>query len=132
VLLVISDGGDNASTHTLAQTLTAAEQSSAVIYCIGIFDPDDADRNPGVLRKIAGATGGLAFFPSKLDEISAVCARIARDIRSQYLIGYSPAAPAKPGEYRTIRVTAQAPHHGKLIVRTRTGYRVGDSAEGRP
>ena len=125
VLLVISDGGDNASTHTLAQALRLAEQSSAVIYSVGIFDPDDEDRNPRVLRKLAGSTGGLAFFPSELDQVSAVCARIARDIRSQYTMAYSPSKPAKPGEYRTIRVTARDPHHGKLIVRTRTGYRVG-------
>jgi VWFA-related protein len=130
VLLVISDGGDNASTHTLAQALRLAEQSSAVIYSVGIVDPDDDDRNPGVLRKLAGSTGGLAFFPSELDQVSAVCARIARDIRSQYTMAYSPSKPAKPGEYRTIRVTARDPHHGKLIVRTRTGYRVGGEAGG--
>jgi Ca-activated chloride channel family protein len=130
VLLVISDGGDNASTQTLAQALRLAEQSSAIIYSVGIFDPDDDDRNPRVLRKLAGSTGGLAFFPSELNQVSAVCARIARDIRSQYTIAYSPARPAKPGEYRTIRVTARDPRHGKLTVRTRTGYRVGGGAGG--
>jgi Ca-activated chloride channel homolog len=123
VLLAISDGGDNASTHTLAQVLQLAEQSSAAIYCVGIYDVDDPDRNPGVLRRLARETGGLAFFPTELDQVSPICAQIARDIRSQYTIGYSPARPAAPGAYRTVRVAAGDPQHGKLIVRTRTGYR---------
>ncbi len=125
VLLVISDGGDNASTHTRAETFRLAEQSSAIIYCVGIFDEDDPDRNPKLLKRLAEVTGGLAFFPSELGQVSNICARIARDIRNQYTIGYSPSKPAMPGEFRSIRVTASAPHHGNLVVRTRTGYRVG-------
>lgn len=124
VLLVVSDGGDNASSHTLRQTLKLAEQSSAVIYTIGIYDPDDPDRNPGVLRRLAQVTGGLAFFPSDPAKASETCTRIARDIRNQYTIGYSPIRAANPGEYRSIKVSVSAPHHGKLTVRTRTGYRV--------
>ena len=124
VLLTISDGGDNASTRTLAQVLKLAEQSGAIIYTIGIFDEDDPDRNPRVLRRLAEATGGLAFFPSQLAEVTAICSRIARDIRNQYTIAYTPANPGKPGEYHSIRVVASAPHHRKLFVRTRTGYRV--------
>jgi VWFA-related protein len=129
VLLVVSDGGDNASKHTLAETLKLAEQSSAIIYAVGIFDQDDPDRNPKVLRRLAEVTGGLAFFPDNLDQVSKICARIAHDIRNQYTIGYSPATPAKPGEYRVIRVVASAPHHGKLIVRARTGYRFSGEAK---
>ncbi|MCU1239085.1 MAG: von Willebrand factor, type, partial [Candidatus Solibacter sp.] len=125
VLLVISDGGDNASTHTLPETLRLAEQSDAIVYTVGIFDQYDPDRNPKVLRRLAEVTGGLAFFPTRLEEVSAICSRIAHDIRSQYTIGYTPSNPGRPGEYRTIRVAATAPHRGKLIVRTRTGYRVG-------
>jgi Ca-activated chloride channel homolog len=128
VLLVISDGGDNASKHTLAQTLALAEQSSVIIYTVGIFDADDPDQNPGVLRRLARATGGLAFFPSEPKQVSAICTRIAHDIRDQYTIAYSPSHPAKPGEYRTIRVAASAPHQGKLIVRTRSGYLAGAEA----
>jgi VWFA-related protein len=123
-LLTISDGGDNASKHTLAQVLKLAQESSAVIYTIGIFDEDDPDRNPGVLRRLADATGGLSFFPLEIEQVTSICGRIARDIRSQYTIAYAPATPAKPGEYRSIRVVASAPHRGRLLVRTRTGYRV--------
>ena len=127
MLLVISDGGDNISIHRLAGTLKLAEQSSAIIYAVGIFDEDDPDCNPGVLRRLASATGGIAFFPKELSEMTGICARIARDIRSQYTIGYTPAVPAASGEYRTIRVAASAPHHGKMTVRTRAGYRAADS-----
>jgi Ca-activated chloride channel family protein len=124
VLLVVSDGGDNASTHTLAQTLELAEQSSAIIYTLGIFDEDDPDRNAGVLRRLAKSTGGMAFFPHDLKEVSGICGRIARDVRNQYMLAYVPNTPAVHGDYRTIQVTANAPGHGKLLVRTRTGYRV--------
>src|SRR6202046_5595455 len=125
VLLTISDGGDNASIHTLPQALKLAEQSTAIIYTVGIFDEYDEDRNPRVLRRLAEATGGLAFFPLQLEEVTAICGRIAHDIRNQYTIAYAPSNPARPGEYRSIRVVATAPHYGKLIVRTRAGYRVG-------
>ena len=65
VLIVVSDGGDNASTRSLDQVMKLAGQSSAVIYTIGIFDEDDPDRNPGVLKRLAQATGGEAFLPGQ-------------------------------------------------------------------
>jgi len=125
VLIVISDGGDNASSHTLAEVLKMAGQSSPLIYAIGIFDPDDPDRNPGVLSRLARTTGGEAFFPTQLDEVVAICERIARDIRNQYTIGYSPSAAAQPGVYRSIRVVASQAASGKLAVRARSGYIAG-------
>ena len=88
VLIVISDGGDNASAHTLAEVLKTAEESSVLVYTIGIFDEDDEDKNPGVLSRLARATGGEAFFPRKHNDVVAICESIARDIRNQYTIGY--------------------------------------------
>ena len=123
VLIVVSDGGDNVSTHKLAQVMTLAEQSSAVIYTLGIFDKDDPDRNPGVLKRLARATGGEAFFPDELSEAVAICEGIARDIRHQYTIGYVPTNLTRDGAYRAIRVVARAKGHERLSVRTRTGYR---------
>jgi VWFA-related protein len=125
VLIVVSDGGDNASTRSLAQVMKLAEQSSAVIYTIGIFDEDDPDRNPGVLKRLAQATGGEAFLPRQLSEVAPICERIARDIRHQYTLGYVPANLTRDGAYRTIRVVARAPGHAKLSVRTRAGYITG-------
>ncbi len=125
VLIVISDGGDNASAHSLAEVLKIAERSSALIYTIGIFDPDDEDKNPDVLRRLARATGGDAFLPDKLDDVVAICERIARDIRHQYTLGYISSNAAKPALYRSIRVVARSAGNGKLVVRTRSGYIAG-------
>jgi Ca-activated chloride channel homolog len=125
VLIVISDGGDNASAHTLAEVVKMAEQSNVMVYTIGIFDAGDPDRNPSVLRRLAGVTGGEAFFPREHNDVVAICERIARDIRHQYTIGYHSTAAARPGAYLTIRVAAAAPGHGKLAVRARSGYMAG-------
>jgi Ca-activated chloride channel family protein len=125
VLIVVSDGGDNASVHDLSQVMQLAGRSSAVIYTIGIFDDEDPDRNPGVLKHLARATGGEAFFPTQMSEVVTICGRIARDIRHQYTIGYAPSNPARDGAYRAIRVLAGPNRHDKLTVRTRAGYIAG-------
>jgi VWFA-related protein len=124
-LIVVSDGGDNASAHSLAQVMKLAGQSSAVIYTVGIFDEEDPDRNPGVLKRLARATGGEAFLSGELGEVVAICQGIARDLRHQYTIGYVPTNPARDGAYRAIRVLARAKGRGRLSVRTRTGYIAG-------
>ena len=121
-LIVVSDGGDNASRQNLGQIMKLAGQSRAVIYTVGLFDQNDPDRNPGVLNHLARATGGETFRPGQLDEVPAICERIAHDIRHQYTIGYVPANPARDGSYRAIRVVARTKGQGKLSVRTRTGY----------
>jgi VWFA-related protein len=128
-LIVISDGGDNASRLKLEQVMNLAEQSSAVIYTVGVFDEDDEDQNPGVLKRLALATGGEAFLPHKLGEVTAICERIARDIRHQYTIGYIPSNAARDGSYRTIRVHARTEGQGKLSVRTRAGYIAGSESK---
>jgi Ca-activated chloride channel family protein len=129
VLVVISDGADNASVRSLTEILQIAERSSAVIYTVGIFDAADPDRNPGVLRRLARATGGAAFFPGQPNEVVAICERIAHDIRNQYTIGYVPANPAPPGTYRAIRVVARAAGGRRFFVRTRAGYIAGAATQ---
>jgi len=122
VLIVISDGGDNASSHRLAEVLKTAEESNVLVYTIGIFDDEDEDKNPGVLTRLARATGGEAFFPRERSEVVAICESIARDIRNQYTIGYVSGNEARTGLWRSIRLTAAAAGHDKLQVRTRSGY----------
>ncbi len=122
VLIVISDGGDNASRHTLNQVLEGAERSAAILYMVGLFDEYDEDRNPGVLKKIARATGGETFLPEETGEVVQICERIAEDIRNQYTIGYVPSNQKLDNTYRTIYVTATGQHGEKLLVRTRAGY----------
>jgi VWFA-related protein len=121
-LIVISDGGDNASSHTLNDVIKIAERSSALVYCIGIFGDEDSDRNPGVLRRLARATGGEAIFPEQLGTVVEACERIASDIRHQYTLGYISGNMARSGAFRSIRVAARAPGKGRLAVRTRSGY----------
>ena len=122
VLIVISDGGDNASKHNLAQIMAMAGHPDAIIYTIGLFIAEDPDRNPGVLKRLAKDTGGEAFLPESVGEVLPICQRIARDIRNQYTIAYAPANRKQDGTYRVIQVKAKAPGNGGLIVRTRAGY----------
>ncbi|MFN0103776.1 MAG: VWA domain-containing protein [Bryobacteraceae bacterium] len=127
VLIVVSDGADNASARRETEVLKMAGQSGALIYTIGVFSDDDPDRNPGVLKRLARTTGGEAYFPRQLSEVVEICERIAREIRTQYTIGYVSASAAPPGVYRHIRVAAPTAAHGKLVVRTRAGYYPGES-----
>jgi VWFA-related protein len=120
-LIVVTDGEDNASHMNFRHLLEKTEGSNAVIYTIGIFDRRSGE-NRQALRQLAKATGGRAYFPRSVTEVSDVTERIAREIRQQYTIGYIPGCRAPEGQYRTIRVAAKAPGLGKLHVRTRTGY----------
>lgn len=131
VLIVISDGGDNASRVTFQDVLAQARRSDVIVFAIGIFDENDRDSRPGVLKRIAHVTGGEAWFPRDAAEVRALCAKIAEDIRNQYTIGYSPSDSRMDGTYRTITVTATTPNGKKLKVRTRAGYVAARSASGR-
>jgi Ca-activated chloride channel family protein len=123
VLIVISDGGDNASSRSnLKQILTLAVESNAVIYTIGLFDETDLDKNPAALKQIAHATGGEFFQPETIREVVPLCAQIARDIRNQYTIAYTPTNAAQDGAFRSIQVRAKSQGHDHLVVRTRPGY----------
>ncbi|HTP33041.1 MAG TPA: VWA domain-containing protein [Candidatus Acidoferrales bacterium] len=132
VLIVISDGGDNASHHALDQVLEIAGRSDAIIYTIGLFDEDDKDRNPGVLKKLARVTGGEVYLPSETGRVVQVCQAIAADIRNQYTFSYFPSNQKLDGTFRGIRVTATAPHGGRLLVRTRDGYIASPQRKVRP
>jgi Ca-activated chloride channel family protein len=122
VLIVISDGGDNASKHKLAEIMAAAGKSDVILYTIGIFNEEDGDSNPGVLKQLARNTGGEAFFPESLKEVVPICERIAHDIRNQYSLAYVPTNRKRDGSYRAIQVKATSSGRGRLSVRTRPGY----------
>lgn len=119
-LVVISDGGDNVSHHSLQDVMQDVLSSLTTIYAVGIFDEDDPERNPAVLEKLAHVSGGGVYFPKKLEQIVPICKQIAKDIRTRYTIGYIP--PVEGKAVRHIRVTASAPNYPKLIIRTRTRY----------
>jgi Ca-activated chloride channel homolog len=125
-LVVISDGGDNHSTHTLQQVTHDVLASLVTIYTVGIYDEDDPEKNEGVLKNLAHVSGGVFYHPTTLEEIVPICRQIAKDIRARYTIGYVPSTEGKM--VRHIKVVASSPDHPKLNVRTRTSYVFSDSA----
>ncbi len=122
-LLVFSDGGDNQSRHSLDQILNVLEQSGVTLYAIGLFETLDRDRNPRVLKQLARASGGQAFFPEDMRQVRTICRNIAAEIRSRYVIGYVP-QKVREGEYRSLKVKVRAVGRSGLRVRTRPGFRV--------
>jgi len=130
VLLVITDGDDDASSKSFDYTVKAAIESNAVIYAIGVFSDYDRKNDKKMVRHskkdlttLAEATGGLAMFPDSLAEVDTVCQEIARDIRNQYTLGYYPTNLARDGSFRSVKVDLIPPKgRTKLSVRTRTGY----------
>ncbi len=127
VLFVVTDGEDNASSETLEQAVKRLqEESGPSVYAIGILgDEEHPKRAKRALEIIAQRTGGLAFFPKTLDEVDEISRQVAHDIRNQYTIGYKPTNPRASGGFRQIRVEAKAKGHGKLMVRTKSGYYAG-------
>ena len=126
VVLIITDGADNASRETLEQAIRRVQNlGGPVVYSIGLLFGDDKEESQmarRALETLSAETGGIAYFPASLDDVDEIAQEVARDIRNQYTIGYHSTKPPALGGYRTVRVEAQAAHHGSLIVRTRKGY----------
>jgi VWFA-related protein len=127
VLLIITDGEDNASRLTLDQAIRRVQAlNGPVVYSIGLLYEDltkeEAARARQDLESLALQTGGVAYFPRSLNDVNEIAAQVATDIRNQYTLGYHSTKAADLGGYRTIRVEATAPKHDKYTVRTRQGY----------
>jgi len=128
VLVVITDGEDNASTLTLEQTIRRVQQlSGPEIYTIGLLFGDEMTHSEirharRALEMMSTETGGMAFFPRSMEQVDQIAAEVARDIRSQYTIGYHSTKPSSEPGFRRVQVTAEQAGMGKLTVRTRTGY----------
>src|ERR1700688_1922262 len=127
VLLIVTDGEDNASNETLEQAVKQLqEENGPSVYAIGILgDEEHPKRAKRALEIVAQRTGGIAFFPKTLDEVDEISKTVAHDIRNQYTIGYKPTNPKGTGGFRQIRVDAKAKGHGKMTVRTKSGYYAG-------
>jgi VWFA-related protein len=121
-LIVMSDGGDNASQVSLQQLLTRAQASNVQIYTLGVFDDMFAGKDMGVLKRLAQVTGGKAYFPDSPFQITGICQQVAQNLRHQYTIGYHPSDTNAAGIYHSIRVTASRAGDGRLRVQTRTSY----------
>lgn len=123
VLMVITDGNDNASNISLEKVVARSNQSDTLVYAIGLFTEEEkheATKARRALNELTSTTGGLAFYPKEVSEVQALAVEIARDIRNQYTIAYSPSIQELDGSYRQIKVTVDAP--GRPVVRTRSGY----------
>jgi VWFA-related protein len=131
VLILVGDGGDNASRTAFPDVLDAALRRDVVIYTIGLADRDDREAKPGRLRELAEVTGGEAFFPRSNEEITPLFERIARDIRSSYTLGYAPPDGTNADKRRKVEVTLIGPAHGKFRVRTRSLYIPPESGSAR-
>lgn len=127
VLIVMSDGGDNASEKTLDELLTKVQSSNVLIYTIALIDRLSPGYDPGTLRRLAKLTGGLAFAPQRREMVSDAFRAIAADIRSRYTLAYEP-GDTSSGSVKRVRVLVEAPRGKDVKVRTRTGYVAGTSA----
>jgi len=134
VLLVVTDGEDNASRESLEQAIRRLqEENGPTVYTIGLLGDEHSKRARRALREMAEETGGIAFFPKDLSEVNAITSQIAHDIRNQYTIVYKPSKPQSVGGYRTVKVEADAKGYKHLSVRTRSGYYAGQqSAQANP
>jgi VWFA-related protein len=119
-LLVVSDGADNHSRTTYPQILQDVKTAGTIVYAIGLFDETSDERSPRILKKLAEVSGGKAFFPAELEDVTRICTGIAKDIRSRYVLGFP--APSTGGQHHRIELIAQNTKHGRLKVHTRTGY----------
>ncbi len=123
VLLVVTDGNDNASGISLEKIVARANQSDTLVYAIGLFTEEEkreASKARRALNELTSATGGLAYYPKDVADVQSLAIEIAHDIRNQYTIAYTPSVQELDGSYRQIKVVAEGP--GKPVVRTRTGY----------
>jgi Ca-activated chloride channel family protein len=123
VLMVITDGNDNASNISLEKVVARANQADTLVYAVGLFTEEEkreANKARRAINELVTATGGLAFYPKDIGDVQAQALEVAHDIRNQYTIAYSPSIQQLDGSYRQIKVTVDAP--GKPTVRTRSGY----------
>jgi Ca-activated chloride channel homolog len=126
VLLVITDGQDNMSRNTLQETLEDLEQKNGpTLYAIGLTGQQPQGRQ--ALQQLADGTGGAAYFPAGLDQVSDITRQLAHDIRNQYVLAYTPHIQNTSANYHPIKVVASAPGYGELQVRTRNGIYTGES-----
>lgn len=126
ILLVVTDGEDNASVETLDHVIQSAEQNGVIIYAIGLLsddEPREAQRAKKALDALTFATGGQVWYPQELGEVDGIAKEVAHEIRNQYILGYTPSNPAQDGKFRRIGVTVDASQ--PVAVRTRAGYYAG-------
>jgi len=122
VLVLVTDGVDNASMIKQEKLIRDAQQSGVLIYAVGLLEDEDradAGRAKRELTALAETTGGEVYFPKEVSEVEPIAHIVAHDIRNQYTIQYTPANTNMDGTFRQIKIAVNVPH---LTVRTRSGY----------
>jgi Ca-activated chloride channel family protein len=126
VLLIVTDGADNASRLSLEQAIRRVQGlAGPVVYTIGLLfddEPGESQQARDDLERLSRETGGVAYFAQSLEEVNTIAAEVARDIREQYVVDYHSSKPFTQGGYRAVRVEAISAHDGPLLVRTKRGY----------
>jgi Ca-activated chloride channel family protein len=126
VLLIITDGSDNASRLDLREAIRRVQSlGGPVVYTIGLLydaEPKEASQARNALEMLSQETGGIAYFPRSLEEVNTIADEVAQDIRNQYTVGYHPTKSASLGGFRTVHVEIKSQRRGKLTVRTKRGY----------
>ena len=118
-IILVSDGDDNQSRVTLQETIEMAQRAEVIVYAISTNVSNIKMPGDKIIEKLAEATGGRAFFPFKIEDVSNSFAEIQDELRSQYAIAYKPANFSADGRYRSIDITAE---NKKYHVRARRGY----------
>jgi VWFA-related protein len=123
VILVVTDGNDNASVVSLDALIKLCEQDDILIYAIGLLTEEDkreAKKAQRALNELTELTGGVVFYPKDVSEVERIAHQVAHDLRNQYTIAYTPTNTALDGTFRPVKVTVKAA--GNPIARTRSGY----------
>jgi len=131
VILVVTDGNDNASVVKFDELVKLCEQDDVLIYAIGLLTEEDkreAKKAQRALNELTEFTGGVVFYPKDVSEVERIAHQVAHDLRNQYTIAYTPTNPALDGTFRTVKVTVKA--SGNPIARTRSGYYATDKGKG--
>jgi VWFA-related protein len=122
VLILLSDGKDNASRHAEDDMVQRAVRSDAIIYTVSTGRLAPASSNPSLMRKLAEVSGGVAFFPRSEEQVVAAFREVADNIRRGYSLGYVPTNATRDGRYRRVEVNVRVPGRDNLTVRARDGY----------
>jgi VWFA-related protein len=134
VLVVVSDGADNASATPSEEVLKKIKSSNAIVYAVALIDPVESGPGPKQLREFAEVSGGELFRPDSSRKVKDVLQRIALEIRHTYVMAYEPTDGARVPGLRRVRVAVQAPDHQKVTVRMRAGFpaAASDGPRGEP
>ncbi|HST51034.1 MAG TPA: VWA domain-containing protein [Pyrinomonadaceae bacterium] len=133
-IILLTDGEDTSSRKHMSEAVDMALKADAIIYCIGIGDNYFDGVDKGVLNKISERTGGRAYFPRNEEDLRAAFAQIQDELRSQYLVAYSPTNKAKDGTYRKVEITVVNPDLRKENLRLtyRQGYFARSAVDVKP